>query len=82
MIHAHAGSTTSAGTPIIYMEQYHIAVTYTCHGSTTIIKCTMDGNDYVRQLEEHGILEEVVGKYFIDETPAFFTEETAAKFLQ
>ena len=77
MIHAHAGSTAKAGTPLSFMKMYHVTVSYTCHGSTTIIKCSMDGDDYVRQLVEHDILEMVVGKYFKTQTPSFFTENTA-----
>ena len=73
-IHAHVGATKTASSAIIYQSSPAITASFTCKGTTFNYSCTLNGQDYLEQLETHGMfteLEAFAADFGINYTPKF-----------
>ena len=58
-IHAHVGATKTASSAIIYQPTPAITASFTCKGTTLNFNCNLNGQDYMEQLEAHGMYDEL-----------------------
>ena len=58
-IHAHVGATKTASSAIIYQASPPITASFTCKGTTLNFSCNLNGQNYMEQLESHGMYDEL-----------------------